>query len=333
MNILDEKGAMYAVVTLQDSDEVMVVPSNWVSLDKRHCYWPPFKSTEKCMEAVQQKPNPETEGKPWEKLRIIFLGEYDTFEKAKEGQKEIKEYEELSNPLKNVLPGIKRQRLDSTQEMSNNQLQPLPPVTPASTSRMSADDKDELLQMLRDIKSTVQENSAMLKKLLKDNTVSEVPSSTSVPPKEVKTSLNLPLRTFEDMERTERELNTTTTRKTYVKYLSGLGGFGNRDVIKNIMQHVLIDDLANEFNWQGRGNKKPFSQLTLADVIREAASKRNVPRVDCETEIKKYLSYTADRLSRKRAREQAGPGLEIPNVLPTLVDDQPDMAWDFFDDI
>lgn len=53
-----------------------------------------------------------------------------------------------------------------------------------------------------------------------------------------------------------------------VKYLSGLGGFGNRDVIKNIMQHVLTDDLAKEFNWQGRGEKKPFSQLILADVIR-----------------------------------------------------------------
>lgn len=70
--------------------------------------------------------------------------------------------------------------------------------------------------MMRDIKSTVQENSAMLKKLLKDNTVPEVPSSTYVPPKEVKTSLNLPLRTLDDIERTERELNTTTAHKKYV---------------------------------------------------------------------------------------------------------------------
>jgi len=38
----------------------------------------------------------------------------------------------------------------------------------------------------------------------------------------------------------------------------------------------------------------------------EAALKRNVMRVDCETEMKKYLSYLADRLTRKRQREQAG---------------------------
>lgn len=53
-----------------------------------------------------------------------------------------------------------------------------------------------------------------------------------------------------------------------MKYLSGLGGFGQKDVIKYIMQHVITDDLAKEFNWQGRGDKRPFSKLILADVIR-----------------------------------------------------------------
>ncbi|XP_058610607.1 uncharacterized protein LOC131526360 [Onychostoma macrolepis] len=300
---------MYAVVTLQDSDELMVVPSNWLSQDKRHCYWPPFKSTEKCMEAVENKLNPETEGKPWEKLNIIFLGEYGTFEKAKEGHKEIKEHER-SYPLDTVLPGIKRQRLEGSQGMSNNQLHPLPPVTPASISRMSADDKVEIIQMLRDIKSKVQENSTMLKKILKDNTVPEVPSSTCVPSK----NLKLPLRTFEDVARTEMELKNATTRKKYVKYLSSLGGHMPKDVIKNIMQQVLTDDLAIQFNWQGRGDKKAFSHLVLTDVIRDSALTRNVNRGDCETEIKKYLSYAA---SRKRPREQGGPGHEIPNVIST----------------
>jgi len=71
--------------------------------------------------------------------------------------------------------------------------------------------------MLREIKSMVQENSAMLKKLLKDNTDSEVPSSsTSVPNKEVKTNLNLPLKTFEDVNKIERELNTAASRKKMV---------------------------------------------------------------------------------------------------------------------
>ncbi|XP_051728096.1 uncharacterized protein LOC127500721 [Ctenopharyngodon idella] len=287
---------MYAVVTLHDSDEVMVVASNWLSTDKKQSYWPPFKSPEKCMEAVQNRVKPETGGKTWEKLNISFRKEYVSFDKAKEGQKEITEQKERSFQLATGFPGmLKRQRFESTQEMSKNPLLPTP-----STSRMSADDNDDLLQMLRDIKSTVQENSAMLKKLLKDNMASESPSSTSFPTKDVKTSLNLPLTTFEDVVRTEMELSNATTRQKYVKYLSRLGGFGAKDVIKNIMQQVLTDDLAMEFNWQGRGDKKAFSKLILTDVIRDAASKQSVLRADCEAEIKNYLWYTIDRIGRKR---------------------------------
>ncbi|XP_073681097.1 uncharacterized protein [Garra rufa] len=278
---------MYAVVTLQDSDEVMVVPSNWLSLDKRQCYWPPFKSTERCTEAVHNRINPETGGRPWEKLHIIFLGEYGTFEKAKEGQKEFKEYKERSYTLDTVLPSIKK--------LHNQQQQ----LLPASPSRMSDDDIDEIFQMMKNVKSTVQQNSTMLKKILKDNTVSEAPSSTCVPSKDIKVNLKLPLRTFEDVTRTEMELKNAKTRKKYVKYLSGLGGFVPKDVIKNIMQQVLTDDLATQFNWQGRGHKNAFSQLIITDVIRDAALNRNVNRGDCETEIKKYLSYAAGRNKSK----------------------------------
>ncbi|XP_077051311.1 uncharacterized protein LOC143701680 isoform X1 [Siphateles boraxobius] len=316
---------MYAVVTLQDSDEVMVVASHWLSSDKTQSYWPPFKSTEMCMEAVLNRLNPETGGKPWEKLNIIFHKEHGDFDKAIEIKKKIKEEKEKWSflvPTTTGFPGIlKRQKLENNQAM----IQPLPPSPIPSTSRMPANDKEELLHMLRDIKSTVQKNSSMLKKLLKDNTASEAPSSsTSFPTRGVKTSLNLPLRTFEDVERIERELNSAASRKKYIKYLSGLGGFGDKDVIKNIMQQVLIDDLAKEFNWLGRGEKRPLSQLILADVIREAALKSKVTRVDCETEIKKYLSYKADRLGRKRPREQGGLGPEIFNVASSSpMDNQP----------
>ncbi|KAL1255203.1 hypothetical protein QQF64_013264 [Cirrhinus molitorella] len=306
---------MYAVVTLLESNELMVVPSEWLSSDKRHCSWPPFKSPETCKEAVQNKLNPETEGKPWEKLRIIFLGEYGTFEKAKEGQKEFKEHKERSLDMESS--ATKRQRLENTQGIPNNQLQPLPPVTSASPSRMSADDKVEILQMLRDIKSNIQQNSTMLKKILSNNTVSEAPSSTSVPLKGIKANLKLPIRTLDDVNTTETELKNATTRKKYVKYLSGLGGVVPKDVIKNIMQQVLTDDLAMHFNWQGRGDKQAFSQLTLADVIRDAALKRKVIKGDCETEIKKYLSYAA---ARKKPKEQGGPGHEISNVISTSMD-------------
>lgn len=67
---------MYAVVTLQDSDEVMVAPTNWLIEDKKQCYWPPFRSIEKYLEAVRNRLEPSTGGKPWEKLAILFHSEY-----------------------------------------------------------------------------------------------------------------------------------------------------------------------------------------------------------------------------------------------------------------
>ncbi|XDV34065.1 hypothetical protein PO909_004271 [Leuciscus waleckii] len=323
---VDIRLTMYAIVTLQDSDEVMVAPSHWLSSDKKQSYWPPFRSPEKCMEAVQKRLKPVTGGKPWEKLNISFHSEYVSFDKAKDGQKVITEQKERSFLLATGFPEIlKRQRPESTQEMSKNPL----PTPSTSTSRLSADDKDDLLQMLRDIKSTVQKNSSMLKKLLKDNTVSEAPSSSSLPTRDVKTSLNLPLRTIEDVARTENELRNATKRQKYGQYLSRLGGFGPKDVIKNIMQQVLTDDLAKEFNWQGRGHKKPFSKLILTDVIRDAASKHSVLRVDSETEIKTYL-YTINRIGRKRPRDC---GDVTSETSPTLLDSafQSEIGMSFLD--
>ncbi|XP_048058914.1 nuclear GTPase SLIP-GC-like [Megalobrama amblycephala] len=83
-----DKGPKFAVVTLQDTDEVMVAASDWLSTDKKQCYWPPFKSTEKYLEAVKNNLGPSTEEKPWEMLNVIFHAEYDTYEDAVNNQVE-----------------------------------------------------------------------------------------------------------------------------------------------------------------------------------------------------------------------------------------------------
>lgn len=70
----------------------------------------------------------------------------------------------------------------------------------------------------------------MLKKILKDNTVSEAPSSTCMPSKNFKANIKLPLKTLEDMARTEKELKNATTRKKYV----------SRQIIYTIFKGTLI---------------------------------------------------------------------------------------------
>ncbi|XP_065139077.1 uncharacterized protein [Paramisgurnus dabryanus] len=78
----------FAVVTLQDTDEVMVVASNWLSMDKTQCDWPPFKSREKFMNALRNRLEPSIEEKPWEKLNVNFQAQYDTYKEAVNKQEE-----------------------------------------------------------------------------------------------------------------------------------------------------------------------------------------------------------------------------------------------------
>ncbi|KAF4115115.1 hypothetical protein G5714_002604 [Onychostoma macrolepis] len=80
---------MYAVVTLQDSDEVMLAASNWLNADKTQCHWPPFRSAEKYMQAVKDRTEPSTAGKPWDMLNTLLHAEYDTYQEAVKKQEEL----------------------------------------------------------------------------------------------------------------------------------------------------------------------------------------------------------------------------------------------------
>ncbi|KAI2653074.1 Nuclear GTPase SLIP-GC [Labeo rohita] len=85
------------VVTLKKSNELTVIPAIWQNEERTHCYWPPFKSPEKCTEAVKNRLEPPVPSRnPWEMLNIQVHGECATYEQAKEKQKALKEQKERS---------------------------------------------------------------------------------------------------------------------------------------------------------------------------------------------------------------------------------------------
>lgn len=148
-------------------------------------------------------------------------------------------------------------------------------------------DKEELLCMLRDIKSTVQENSSMLKKLLKENPVFEAPSSTSVPTKKFKPNLNLPLRTFEDVDRTERELKNATTRR---KYVSQHSVYNNLNNLKGYC--TLIWTISQNKPCEKCSKDVYFAIMTdwLNNVLVPWLSKKEKENVDCSQNVY-YLTF------------------------------------------
>lgn len=62
---------LYKVVTLKKSNELTVIPATWLNEENTQCHWPPFKSPEKCTEAVKNRLEPPvTVEKQWETLNI-----------------------------------------------------------------------------------------------------------------------------------------------------------------------------------------------------------------------------------------------------------------------
>ena len=54
---------------------------------------------------------------------------------------------------------------------------------------------------------------------------------------------------------------------TQTRYLCSLGGTTPKDIVHRIMKYVITDELARKFNWQGRGDKSPFSARILAKAV------------------------------------------------------------------
>ncbi len=75
-NTLCVTHSLYAVITLQESSELTVIPTNWLNEHKTQCYWPPFKAPKTCTEAVKNRLEPARGENPWEMLNIIFHEEH-----------------------------------------------------------------------------------------------------------------------------------------------------------------------------------------------------------------------------------------------------------------
>ncbi|KAI4879024.1 hypothetical protein NFI96_024224, partial [Prochilodus magdalenae] len=307
MPTIQHRQTMYAVVTLA-SGEVVVVAKNWLTEDRQQSHWPPFKSPENFTEAVKSRSPPVTQGKQWEKIKVTFNGEYGTCAEAKNIQRLLSGTKvQKQSPVFGPAP-LKRRKLN---EKSSNPAAMLPApsrsiptagpthsTAPRPQSGSSSNEHDKLVKMLKEINSKVQENSLMLKELLRRSKQARPPSSTSMP-----FHAKLPLNSLEELEIFENKLRDESTRENFMDHLSRLGGSGQKQIVRGIMDSVMTDDLAEAFNWQGRQNKRAICGLELTKVIKVAALYAGVNVTEVEKEIKNWLRYSADRNARKKLKD------------------------------
>ncbi|XP_076599595.1 uncharacterized protein LOC143328377 isoform X1 [Chaetodon auriga] len=84
--------------------------------------------------------------------------------------------------------------------------------------------------------------------------------------------IDLPLRTLEQLDEMERQLEDTGIQKRMVSYLSRMGGATVDDAVRRLMQAVLSFAVGSELNWVGRGQKRSFRNTRLQGVLFQSQS-------------------------------------------------------------
>ncbi|XP_076018159.1 uncharacterized protein LOC143009941 [Genypterus blacodes] len=111
--------------------------------------------------------------------------------------------------------------------------------------------------------------------------------------------LNLPLRTLEQLDNMEKQLEEPATQKRMVSFLSRMGGATVDDAVRRLMQAVLSFAVGSELNWVGRGQKRSFRVTRLQAILFRALKRTPVGREATHHQyadvVKKWLRFAPFR--------------------------------------
>lgn len=67
---------MFSIVIFTESNETEVVPTGWLSIDRKVSFWPPYVDASKCRMAVEKNECPNEE---WHEYFVDWVAEYGKF--------------------------------------------------------------------------------------------------------------------------------------------------------------------------------------------------------------------------------------------------------------
>ncbi|CAL8131359.1 unnamed protein product [Orchesella dallaii] len=130
--------------------------------------------------------------------------------------------------------------------------------------------------------------------------------------------VSFPMKTILEFENVEELLLNNKQFSTYVRgKLRVLGGSSLVDVTNGILRFLMTDELANYFNYTGKGTKqrRPFMNSKLNSIIFETIIKDvklDVTRNVIEKAVASWLRHTADRI-KYEPRKPSNPMNRIQN--------------------
>nr|XP_046258740.1 uncharacterized protein LOC124066426 [Scatophagus argus] len=128
--------------------------------------------------------------------------------------------------------------------------------------------------------------------------------------------MDLPLRTLEQLDEMERQLEDTGIQRRMVSYLSRMGGATVDDAVRRLMQAVLSFAVGSELNWVGRGQKRSFRNTRLQGVLFRALKRTPVGKEATHHQyadvVKKWLRFAPFRQGGS-GRRCYRPPVELPD--------------------
>ncbi|KAL4625054.1 hypothetical protein GN956_G17795 [Arapaima gigas] len=128
--------------------------------------------------------------------------------------------------------------------------------------------------------------------------------------------VDLPLRSMEQLDETERHLeDAVAQKKMVVSHLSRMGGATVDDAVRRLMQAVLSFGVGSELNWVGRGHKRSFRNTRLQSVLFRALKRTPVGRDATHHQfadvVKKWLRFAPFRQGGSGRRQHYKPPVEF----------------------
>ncbi|CAG0902088.1 unnamed protein product [Darwinula stevensoni] len=163
-------------------------------------------------------------------------------------------------------------------------------------SPKSAGLPEPLIKLIVHIHETTRENHKLLKSLLE--VIEKKPfdfGSHTEPPFSCP---QLPVLDEEGLEKLELCLSDQDDREQMKRLLSALGGRSPREITGRLLQGLMADDLAVQFNFEGRGSKHAFRDLCTFEVLIDVGMKHGVTKAEMERAIKSWLRHAPERASR-----------------------------------
>ncbi|XP_070697724.1 uncharacterized protein [Pempheris klunzingeri] len=184
----------------------------------------------------------------------------------------------------------------------------VPPTAPSTETAVQR----KIIALLVEIKEEQRRQWAVLRDLqarLQGQTGSEEEDVEAL-------DMDLPLRTLEQLDEMERQLEDAGTQKRMVSYLSRMGGATVDDAVRRLMQAVLSFAVGSELNWVGRGQKRSFRNTRLQGVLFRALKRTPVGKEATHHQyadvVKKWLRFAPFRQGGS-GRRCCKPPVEFPD--------------------